>query len=169
MSVDTKMQRVLADMMISEWNVLSREEKHRVYAALRDSADEVERLTAINKGLIVEADLAETDLMESEKEVERLRLELRPETPQKPEGDAIDEITRRKNAETEVKRLREENVELIKANAEVAMLFCCHEALLAAAIDVRNMYFGQRDSGNWTPAERALHEAIAACEEKHDA
>ncbi len=99
---------------------------------------EVEKLRAALKEAMMAADCAESRGEELMREVDRLRIELgffRGE----------DLITK-----AEYFKLREETK---------------WKPLLEAAEAVRNMYFGQTDSRQWTPAEAALNEAIAACEE----
>ncbi len=68
MSVDTKLAREDAELS-HIWPLTSK-------SWIKTLADEVDMLKAINKGLTAEADLAETNLRESEQEVERLRAEI---------------------------------------------------------------------------------------------
>ena len=58
----------------------------------------------------------------------------------------------------EVKRLRKENVDLIRANADVANLFVGHVSLLAAAKDILE----DERMGNAKRLD-GLREAVAAC------
>ena len=87
MSVDIDMVRTIANMVRTRGLVLSDEERHRVYSALRESADEVDKLREFASYAMHEAWNDDGDYGSLQDKAEALGLiELRPID----EADSID-------------------------------------------------------------------------------